>query len=91
MQSLMLLSSYEKLRQNILDNATLICMSHKANGVMGIAFGTAATVWCDTYIKDYKGYFCYVEYENIGSDGKPISFPPYNERNKGAGLSITGA
>ena len=91
MQSWMFLSSYEKMRQNILDNATIICMSHMANGVMGIAFGTAATVWCNAYIKDYKGYFCYVEYENIGSDGKPISFPPYNERNKGAGLSITGA
>lgn len=91
MQSWMFLSSYEKMRHNILNNATIICMSHMANGVMGIAFGTAATVWCNSYIEDYKGYFCFVEYENIDSDGKPTTFPPYNERNKGAGLSLMGA
>jgi hypothetical protein len=34
---------------------------------------------------DYKGAFCYVEYEDIGPDNKPKQFPPLNERNKGAG------
>jgi len=86
MQSWMFLSSYEKLRGKLLDEVTIECMVHMANMVMGIAFGTAATVWTKSYREGYKGAFCFVEYEDIGSDGKPVSFPPYNERNKGAGL-----
>lgn len=86
MQSWMFLSSYEKLRGKLLDEVTIECMAHMANMVMGIAFGTAATVWTKSYREGYKGAFCYVEYGDIGSDGKPVSFPPYNERNKGAGF-----
>ena len=44
MQSWMFLSSYEKLRERLLDEVTIDCMVHMANMVMGIAFGTAATV-----------------------------------------------
>jgi len=91
MQSWMFLSSYQSMRKRILDEFTIICMSHMANGVMGIAFGTSATVWCKSYLKNYKGYYCYVEYENIGSDGKPVSFPPNNERMKGASITVKGA
>lgn len=86
MQSWMFLSSYEKLRAKLLDNVTIECMAHMGNMVMGIAFGTSATVWCKSYREGYRSAFCYVEYEDIGPDGKPVSFPPYNERNKGAGF-----
>ena len=86
MQSWMFLSSYEKLRERMLNEVTIKCMVHMANGVMKIAFGTAATIWQKAYLKDFKGAFCYVEYENIGSDDKPISFPPLNERNIAAGF-----
>ncbi|MEA2034091.1 MAG: hypothetical protein U9N40_01150 [Euryarchaeota archaeon] len=34
----------------------------------------------------YNGAFCYAVYEDIGQGGKPISFPPFNERNKAAGF-----
>ncbi|MDI3484827.1 MAG: hypothetical protein PWQ50_47 [Methanolobus sp.] len=87
MQSWMFLSSYEKMRQRLLDEVTIECMVHMGNMVMGIAFGTAATVWNKSYRENYKGAFCYVEYNDIGSDGKPVSFPPFNERNKAAGFS----
>jgi len=89
MQSWMFLSSYEKLREKLLSEVTIECMAHMANMVMGIAFGTAATVWNKSFREGYKGAFCYVEYEDIGPDGKPISFPPYNERNKAAGFRDT--
>jgi len=45
MQSWMFLSSYEKMRGRLLRERTINCMVHMGNGVMGIAFGTAATVF----------------------------------------------
>lgn len=86
MQSWMFLSSYEKMREKLLNTVTIECMAHMGNMVMGIAFGTSATVWSKSYREGYKGAFCFVEYADIDTDGKPVSFPPYNERNKGAGL-----
>ena len=52
-----------------------------ANMVMGIAFGTAATVCRNHGHMLTRGAFCYVENEDIGSDGTPTQFPPLNERN----------
>jgi hypothetical protein len=84
MQSWMFLSSYEKLRKKLIDDVTIECMAHMANMVMGIAFGTAATVWRKRFMPDYRGAFCYIEYDDIGEGNKPVSFPPKNERNKTA-------
>lgn len=81
MQSWMFLSSYEKLRLKILTESSIECMAHMANMVMGIAFGTAATVCRKGGHTATKGAFCYIEYEDIDSDGKPSQFPPLNERN----------
>jgi len=55
-----------------------------ANMVMGIAFGTAATIWTKNGDINSKGGFCYVEYEDLGEDKIPIEFPPRNERNSKA-------
>ena len=84
MQSWMFLSSYEKLRSKLLDSVTIECMVHMANMVMGIAFGTSATVWHNKYKPNYRGAFCYVRYEDIGDDNIPLAFPPPNERNLNA-------
>lgn len=81
MQSWMFLSSYENLRLKILNHSSIECMAHMANMVMGIAFGTAATVCRNHGHMLTRGAFCYVENEDIGSDGKPSQFPPLNERN----------
>lgn len=81
MQSWMFLSSYEALRERILSEASIECMVHMANMVMGIAFGTAATVLKKGGSPEARGAYCYVEYEDIGEDGKPAEFPPRNERN----------
>ncbi len=83
MQSWMFLSSYEKLRSKLLNTYLMECLAHMANMVMGIAFGTSATVWQKHYTEHHKGAFCFVEYEDI-VDGKPKSFPPDNERNRAA-------
>ncbi len=80
MQSWMFLSSFEALRSSLVSEKTISCMVHMANMVMGIAFGTAATVWKNTFDRYQKGSYCYIEYENL-SNGKPIKFPPRNARN----------
>lgn len=83
MQSWMFLSSYEKLRKAILLNSSIECLAHMANMVMGIAFGTAATVFKLTGRKDKLGAYCYIEYDDIEmSKNAPLIFPPHNSRNR---------
>lgn len=81
MQSWMFLSSYEKLRIKLLDEDSILTLAHMANMVMGIAFGTSATIWKNKYTPQCCGKYFFVEYENI-VDGKPVTFPPDNERNR---------
>lgn len=81
MQSWMFLSSYEALRERILSETSIECMAHMGNMVMGIAFGTAATVLKKGGSPETRGAYCYVEYEDIGEHNKPVEFPPRNERN----------
>lgn len=73
MQSWMFLSSYEKFRKNIVDNYSILTMTHMDNMVMGIAFGTAATVFRKK-INGLKGIYNYVKLENI-SKNYPKKFP----------------
>ncbi|MDD3897463.1 MAG: BREX-1 system adenine-specific DNA-methyltransferase PglX [Syntrophomonadaceae bacterium] len=80
MQSWMFLSSYEKLRVKLLNQVTIDCMVHMANMVMGIAFGTVATVWNKVFKPEYKGHFSYVYYEDLTEEDKPRQFPIQNER-----------
>lgn len=87
MQSWMFLSSYEKMRQKLLTDTTIITMTHMANMVMGIAFGTNATVWKKSYIPNYRGQFSYVDYSDLNEIKEPKEFPVKNERLKSASSS----
>ena len=80
MQSWMFLSSYEKLRTRLLDEYAIDCMVHMDNMVMGIAFGTAATIWQKLRNPHSKGQYSYVYYEDINEAGVPYEFPVQNER-----------
>ena len=82
MQSWMFLSSYEEMRTRLLDNFTINCMVHMANMVMGIAFGTAATVFRNVHVPSYVGSFSYVNYEDLNDREVPYIFPVPNERLK---------
>lgn len=82
MQSWMFLSSYESMREKLLQDRTLSCMVHMGNGVMGIAFGTAATIMLNNHISNYAGSFSYCENDDINEDGIPKKFPVTNERLK---------
>lgn len=82
MQSWMFLSSYEKMREALLENSTIETMVHMGNGVMKIAFGTNATVFRNRYIAGMKGSFSYAGAGDIGDNGEPLEFPVKNERLK---------
>ncbi|MCV2876323.1 BREX-1 system adenine-specific DNA-methyltransferase PglX [Rhodobacteraceae bacterium XHP0102] len=84
MQSWMFLSSYEKLRGRLSSMSAITSMTHMGNMVMGIAFGTSATVWRHGGSGQEKGQFCLVEYRDLGDDGVPAIFPPRNQRNSKA-------
>jgi hypothetical protein len=88
MQSWMFLSNYEALRTRLLREATLNCMAHMGNGVMGIAFGTAATVFRKIRSADSKGAFSWVEWADIEND-QPHKWPPSNRRNS-SGSAFSG-
>ncbi|NHB66193.1 BREX-1 system adenine-specific DNA-methyltransferase PglX [Acinetobacter sp. GFQ9D192M] len=84
MQSWMFLSSYEAMREKLLQDRTLSCMVHMGNGVMGIAFGTAATIMLNNHISNYAGSFSYCENDDVNEFGIPKQFPVQNERLKTA-------
>lgn len=84
MQSWMFLSSYEAMREKLLMQRTLSSMVHMGNGVMGIAFGTAATVMLRNHVANYAGSFSYCENEDVAESGEPKQFPVQNERLKAA-------
>ncbi len=78
MQSWMFLSSFEKYRKHLLDNYSIVCMTHMANMVMGIAFGTTATIFRRKF-EGYQGVFQYIKYEDIDNN-RPIEFPVTRNR-----------
>lgn len=79
MQSWMFLSSFEKLRENLLSEFTITNLMHMENMVMGIAFGTAVTVFRNDYIKGYKGTYNQIKMCDI-VDGHPREFPVKGNR-----------
>ena len=81
MQSWMFLSSYEKLRKKIINQKTITTLLHMDNMVMGIAFGTSATVLRNVHIKQYKGNYTEVTYKDIQLGERPKTFPVLENRN----------
>lgn len=75
MQSWMFLSSYEKFRQEIVENKAICSMVHMGNGVMGIAFGTAATSIRNIRQSRHVGTYCYAESSDLDASNRPKVFP----------------
>lgn len=84
MQSWMFLSSFEKLRQWLFDNMTMVNLCHMGNMVMRIAFGTSSVTWQKSIVPNYRAGCCYVDYSDCDENGVPYQFPPDNERNRKA-------
>lgn len=79
MQSWMFLSSFEKMRVNALQTKTLTNLMHMENMVMGIAFGTAVTVFQNVAVHGYKGTYNQIKLRDIEND-VPKQFPVQGNR-----------
>lgn len=53
----MFLPTYEKLRENVLIEDTIINLVHPGRGIFGSDFGSTAFVICRTSIKKYRGFY----------------------------------
>ena len=89
MESWMFLSSFEKMRQSIVNTHTIVNMVHmpylgKGGTSLGINFGTAADVFNKHYCRDYNSQFDYICYYETDENGVPFAFPTVNERYKAA-------
>ena len=85
MESWMFLSSFEKMRQNIVNTHTIVNMVHmpylgKGGTSLGINFGTAAVIFNKRYCRDYNSQFDYICYYETDENGVPFAFPTVNER-----------
>ena len=79
MQSWMFLSSFEKMRAKALQTKTITNLMHMENMVMGIAFGTAVTIFRNNAVKRYKGTYNQIKLQDIEND-TPKQFPIQENR-----------
>lgn len=79
MQSWMFLSSFEKMREKVLRIKSITNLMHMENMVMGIAFGTAVTIFRNDYVTGYKGTYNQIKLQDIEND-KPRVFPVLENR-----------
>ncbi|WP_097472691.1 BREX-1 system adenine-specific DNA-methyltransferase PglX [Escherichia coli] len=84
MESWMFLSSYEKMREKLINNNSIIDLIHmpyegKGRTPLGINFGTSAFIINNNPI-NFNSHFSYIRHFEIDSSGTPTSFPVINER-----------
>ena len=89
MESWMFLSSFEKLREKVNRNKTIVNMVHmpylgRGGTSLGINFGTAAVVMKKGHIRNYAAQYEYTVYYECDEEGVPFVFPTKNERWKTA-------
>ena len=80
MQSWMFLSSFEKLRKNLIETTTISNLLHMDNMVMRIAFGTSATVFRKIKLINYNSTFYHVKLSDVENDVVDPVF--FNDKNK---------
>lgn len=94
MQSWMFLSSYENMRSSILNKYTISHLMHMENMVLGIAFGTAATLFWNRGNEGFAGTYNYVKYNSIKKN-RPLNFPDkeyrFSQINQELFKKISGA
>ena len=93
MQSWMFLSSFEDLRAKLLRDCTLLSLAHfpyenRTPTAMGINFGVSAFVMRRPRLDEYIAQFCCGRHHELDDEGKPLVFPPDNERRRSLSCSI---
>ena len=85
MEAWMFLSSFEKLRGNLLAQSTITSLTHmpylgKGGTSMGINFGTVACCFIKQSLPELRGVYTCVRYFETDEFGVPFEFPTKNER-----------
>ena len=85
MEAWMFLSSFEKLRENLLTQSTITSLTHmpylgKGGTSMGINFGTVACCFVKQSLPELRGVYTCVRYFETDDYGVPFEFPTKNER-----------
>jgi hypothetical protein len=87
MQSWMFTTRYQGFRNRLFGERSIVCLAHLDSMVMGIAFGTAASVWRTQNRPQEKAHFSFTATQDLDSDGSPLIFPPVNPRNCRASIA----
>lgn len=74
MQSWMFLSSFKEIRSKLLKSVTINNLLHLENMVIGIAFGTSATTFRNSFMRNYKGDYSEILFKDL-TKGIPRDFP----------------
>lgn len=93
MQSWMFLSSFEKMRVNLLNKYTISNLMHMENNVMGIAFGTAVSIIRNYQIPEFIGTYHQIKTADANNkipDTVPISGNRFNRTNQANFAKIPG-
>ena len=94
MQSWMFLSSFEKMRIEQLNKYTISNLMHMENNVMGIAFGTAVTIFRNMHIANFDGTYHQVKTKDaVGKVPQKLPIPGnrYNRSNQTKFQNIPGS
>lgn len=94
MQSWMFLSSFEKMRIEQLNKYTISNLMHMENNVMGIAFGTAVTIFRNMHIANFDGTYHQVKTKDaVGKVPQKLPIPGnrYNRSNQANFEKIPGS
>lgn len=76
MESWMFLSSFERFRNELLDNYRIVSLSHFGWHIIGIAFGTAMTIFENNSSTSICGEYSYLTYDGIDKTvNAPYIFP----------------
>jgi hypothetical protein len=84
MENWMFLSSFENFRNKLINNTTILSLSHFGWHIMRIAFGTVSFILKNTPPReDFNGVYSYTEIDDIQKETeRPIRFPVINDRFK---------
>lgn len=74
MASWMFLSSFEKMRESILNSKSIIALLYMGHGLMRIAFNTCATVFFNG-LSNSDGVYTRLEQSDMNASGLPSHFP----------------
>ena len=87
MESWMFLSSFEKLRNQIVNSKSIIDLIHmpylgKGGTSLGINFGTDMAIILNAHVKNYVGTYDRIAYYETNDEGIPFDFPTKNSYYK---------